>query len=143
MVDPLLDHDRRPGPASETFYPDHAASANVEGSGDFRRELSAAFSHTYMLTPHALVHSYYDGLSVWSYKDQRVIDKYSSLYVYPFTPMMDLQMSERSVYQARIQYQQSTTLRPNRYYEKFGKKEFIFLFYHCQTRVTSIRISRF
>ncbi len=113
LVAPILHEGRNMGPASRTFYPDLPPSdRNVETSGRFRSELSSAFSHTFLLRPHAIVSSYFDERSIWDYRDQSIIDQFSRLYPSTFTPLMDLRRSTRSVYNARLVYQQTHTLRP-------------------------------
>ncbi len=113
MVAPLVSLRRRSGPASQTYYPEVTPSnTRVEDSRIFREELSCAFSTTFLLSPHAVVNSYYDQRSIWDYKDPLADQKYANLYPAGVTPHMDLRLSLRTVYQARLLYQQQNSLRP-------------------------------
>jgi hypothetical protein len=112
MVSPLINAGRRPGPASQTFYPEVFSSENVESSRAFREELSCAFSTTYLLKPHAIVRSYFDQRSIWDYKDPEINRNLAHLYPADFSPGMDLRKSLYSVYQARLLYQRENSLQP-------------------------------
>ncbi len=110
MVHPLLSARRRPGPARKTFYPATRQPGVVNNSKEFREEFSCAFSSTFLLAPHALIRSYFDEKSIWSFRDPEALRLASLSYPALTNPEADLRYALRSVYQARILYQQQNTL---------------------------------
>ncbi len=111
MVDPIVRSGRRPGPASETFYPEIPDSSEVNLSRQFRQELSYAFCDTHLLSQHSIIRAYFDHRSIWGYRDQNAVAQAENLYPPYNTPLMDLQRAKNSVYRARVRYQQTHTLQ--------------------------------
>ncbi len=102
MVEPLLVQGRQVGPASRTFYPSFTYGSGIDSSSQFREQLSDAYSHTYLLTRHAVVNSYFDCAPLTDYHDVRAYDEAASLYLNNVTPRDDLIFAKWSVYRARL-----------------------------------------
>ncbi len=116
----LSGHIHHPGPATMVYYPVCSADEPTSHQSyipmlgpETRLKLSKAFSLTYLLEPHAIVRSYLDRQSFWSYKDESAIDSASLLYIGGGSPTLDLQNSHRSVYSGWITRHLTTHLSPS------------------------------
>ncbi len=112
IISPLIDMPPRAGPASRVYYPltdTHGSNSHPQ----LRLDLSNAFSRVFLLEPHAIVRSYLEKRSYWSYKSSKAVSIAEQLYINDLdSPQLDLRRCHLSVYSGWINRQKTTTLLP-------------------------------